>query len=76
MRTLLSLATFSNLKGSILRDANFARVKLGGADLTAADVTGTALSEADLSGTTLRNIVGLDTAKGFDRAEKFDKAIR
>jgi len=71
-----SLMAFCNLKGSNLRGANFFRVKLGGADLSGADVTGADFAEADLGGADLRNVIGLASAKGLDRAENLDKAVR
>jgi len=39
-------------------------------------VTGADFSEADLGGAILRNVTGLGEAKGLDRAENFDKAVR
>ena len=71
-----SLMTFANLQGSNLTNANFFRVKLAGADLTGAEITGADFTEADLSGTVMRGVKGMAAARGLDRAENFDQAIR
>ena len=50
--------------------------KLGGAGLSDADITGADFYEADLSGAIFRGVKGFAQAKGFDRAETFDKIVR
>ncbi len=71
-----SLMSFAKLAGSNLRGANLFRVKLEGADLTGADVTDADFSEADLDGTILRGVKGLEHARGLERAEHYDRALR
>jgi uncharacterized protein YjbI with pentapeptide repeats len=58
------------------RDADFTGSDLTNADFTGADVTGADFSETNLYGANFSGALGLDTAKGLDRAVDFNKAMR
>ena len=66
---------FANLRGADLTNANLYRVKLSGADLTDANVKGADFAEADLDGTILKNVRGMEQAKGLDKATNRDRAV-
>ena len=71
-----AVLAFAKLADANLTGAVLFRADLSGADLTGADVTGADLTEADLDGTVLKDVKGLAAAKGFDRANNREKAIR
>lgn len=61
--------TFGNLRGAILRNANLYRADLVSADLTGADLTGADLTDADVDNANFKDVIGLDTVKGFDKVK-------
>lgn len=69
------LLEFADLKGANLADARLVRADLAHADLTGANLAGADLTEADLDSAVLRNIRGLDTARGLEKAHNRDKVV-
>ncbi len=57
---------FANLTGANLSNTNLYRADLSQADLTGANLTGAKLDSADVDGATFKDVIGLDTVKGFD----------
>jgi uncharacterized protein YjbI with pentapeptide repeats len=67
---------FAILKGADLTDAVLTRADLAGADLTGARVSGAEFGGADVAGAKLRNLSGVEQAKGFDKLVNADRAWR
>ncbi len=59
---------FANLAGANLAGANLAGADLSGADLTGADLSNIDASDADFGNAVLKDVKGLDTAKGLNLA--------
>ncbi len=57
---------FGNLQGANLSNTNLYRAELIQADLTGADLTGADLTDADVDGANFKDVIGLDTVKGFN----------
>lgn len=60
---------FGNLKGANLRNTNLNRADLVSADLTGADLTGADLTDADVDNANFKDVIGLDSVKGFDKVK-------
>lgn len=75
---LFAFATLkgADLSGARLVDADLTGADLTGADLTGADLTNADLTNADLSGARLKGVVGLDKARGWDKARNTAAALR
>ena len=56
---------FGNLREANLSYTNLYRAELIQADLTGADLTGADLTDADVDGANFKDVIGLDTVKGF-----------
>ena len=56
---------FGNLREANLSNTNLYRAELIQADLTGADLTGADLTDADVEGADFKDVIGLDTVKGF-----------
>ncbi len=61
--------TFGNLRGANLRNTNLHRADLVSADLTGADLTGADLTDADVDNANFKDVIGLDSVKGFDKVK-------
>jgi uncharacterized protein YjbI with pentapeptide repeats len=61
--------TFGNLRGANLRYTNLNRADFVSADLTGADLTGADLTDADVDNANFKDVIGLDTVKGFDKVK-------
>lgn len=57
---------FGNLRGANLRNTNLFRADLIHADLTGADLTGANLTNAEIDDASFKDVIGLNTTKGFD----------